>query len=240
MHIVLGRWTQDRLNNLMHEASDVTDSGERIKFLSRFFLGVDYKGTTLIGDEDSPEFFVINLDKVDCFTFIDYIEAMRISVSFPEFKENLQKVRYREGKIAFENRNHFFTDWIEFNSHLITDVTGQVSDQRAESITKTLNLKENGSLFINGIQPRERKFSYIPSDALDEKVLSNLKTGDYAGIYSKFQGLDVSHVGIVIKEGNNIYIRHACSDKKHRKVLDQDINKYMANKPGLVVLRPKP
>ncbi len=239
MHIVLGRWTQDRLNNLMRESLDITDAGERIKFLSRFFLGVDYKGSTLIGDADSPEFFVINLDKVDCFTFIDYIEAMRISVSFPEFKENLQKVRYREGKIEFENRNHFFTDWIDFNDNLITDVTDQVSDQRAESITKTLNLKEDGSFFINGIQPRERKISYIPSDVLDERVISNLKTGDYAGIYSNFHGLDVSHVGIVIKEGNNIYIRHACSDKKHRKVLDQDLNEYMTHKPGLIVLRPK-
>jgi hypothetical protein len=46
-------------------------------------------------------------------------------------------------------------------------------------------------------------------------------------------------VGILIKDGDKIYLRHASSLKKHRKVIDQDFKKYIVGKPGIIVLRPK-
>jgi len=69
--------------------------------------------------------------------------------------------------------------------------------------------------------------------------MDRLKTGDYAGIYSVTEGLDVSHVGIIIKKGDNIYLRHASSQKEIRKVVDQDFRKYIVGKPGIIILRPK-
>jgi hypothetical protein len=62
--------------------------------------------------------------------------------------------------------------------------------------------------------------------------------GDYTGIYSDLKGLDVSHVGIIIKDGVNVYLRHASSQKEYSKVIDQDFRKYMVDKPGIIVLRP--
>jgi hypothetical protein len=66
-----------------------------------------------------------------------------------------------------------------------------------------------------------------------------MRTGDYVGIYSEIKGLDVSHVGIVIKDGDKIYLRHASSQKKQRKVVDQDFKDYIFKKPGIIVFRPK-
>ena len=257
---ILGKWTSEKLDVLLHESSEMkislspplpkgdsgglpfissNDTGIRIDYLSKQFIGTTYQESTLIGDINTPEVFVINLEAVDCFTFLDYIESMRRSVSFDEFRENLRKVRYRGGEISFKNRNHFFTDWCEFNSNFIDDITGQLGGKMVIAVRKLLNQKDDGTYFLLGIQPRERLITYIPVDMIDSSILGQLRTGDYIGIYSEKQGLDVSHVGIFIKEENKTYLRHASSLKKYRKVIDQDFSDYIADKPGILVFRSK-
>jgi hypothetical protein len=238
-NILLGKWTQGELDRLIRESSQIKNAGKRIEFLSRQFMGLDYKESTLIGDINTPEVFMINLKGVDCFTYIDYIEAMRLSRSFSKFKVNLKKVRYKSGKVAFENRNHFFTDWQEFNSDFVDDVTEEIGGGKAIRFQKRLNEKEDGTYFLIGINPVQREIKYIPSDAIDDSIINKMRTGDYVGIYSKIKGLDVSHVGIVIKDGDKIYLRHASSQKKQRKVVDQDFKDYIFKKPGIIVFRPK-
>jgi hypothetical protein len=240
--VILDRWTEERLNAIMSEAAEIQDAGERIAFFSEKFLGLPYQEKTLIGDIKTPEVFVINLSAVDCFTFIDYIEAMRLSGSFSEFRENLRRVRYKTGKVAFENRNHFFSDWAIFNAEIVEDVTRKIGGKNTIKINKTLNVKQDGMHFVPGIQPRDIAISYIPSQYIHE---DKLKTGDYVGIYSEKAGLDVSHVGIIIKNENSslfthhssLLLRHASSIQ--RKVVDEDFKDYIANKHGLIILRAK-
>jgi hypothetical protein len=148
-------------------------------------------------------------------------------------------VRYRGGEISFKNRNHFFTDWCEFNSNFIDDVTVQIGSKKVRSIMKLLNQKEDGSYYLPGIQLKDRLITYLPVDMIDDSILSELRTGDYIGIYSEKQGLDVSHVGIFIKRENDIFLRHASSLKEYRKVVDQDFRDYVADKPGILVFRNK-
>ncbi len=235
--IIWGGWTETGLNDILREAAKIQDADERIAFLSEKFLGIPYKESTLIGDVNSPEIFVVNLEGVDCFTFIDYVEAMRLSSSFDEFKENLKEVRYKSGNVSFKSRNHFFTDWKEFNPEFVDDITEEIGGRNVVKTLKVLNLKEDGSCYLAGIQARGREIKYIPPGAGDDFVIEKLKTGDYAGIYSEKAGLDVSHVGIIIKIANGIYLRHASSIK--RKVVDEDFKEYMHSKPGLIVLRAK-
>jgi len=215
------------------------DTGKRIDIISGQFLGIDYGESTLTGDKDTPEVFVINLHTVDCFTLLDYVEAMRISSSYSGFEENLKKVRYKSGVVSFQNRNHFFTDWKESNAELVEDITEKIGEDRAIKVQKLLNKKEDGMHFIDGIEPFFREITYIPSDLIDNPVLEKMRTGDYVGIYSHMKGLDVSHVGIIIKDADTIYLRHASSQKEFRKVIDQDFKSYMADKPGIVVFRRK-
>jgi hypothetical protein len=238
-NILLGKFSQEEIDHVIRQASAMEVITERIDFLSGQFLGLDYRESTLIGTINTPEELVINLKGVDCFTYIDYVEAMRLSNSFSAFKVNLRKVRYKSGIVVFENRNHFFTDWRERNSDSIDDITEEIGFQKAIKIQKLLNEKEDGTYFLLGVHPVKREFSYIPSDAVDDLILHKLKTGDYVGIYSEVQGLDVSHVGIIIKDGDAIYLRHASSLKECRKVVDQDFKRYIFGKPGLIVLRPK-
>src|SRR4030043_1383961 len=235
--ILLGNLTPESLNSILYEASKIHDMGIRIDFLSRHLLPAPYQESTLRGDINTQEVFVINLEGIDCFTFLDYVESMRLSSSLNEFKENLKKVRYRGGNVSFKNRNHFFTDWCEFNSDLIDDVTEQVGGKKVIRVKKILNEKEDGTLFLQGIQPRERLIHYIPANTLDDLIINTLRTGDYIGIYSTEKGLDVSHVGIFIQERDKIYLRHASSLNEYRKVIDQGFKDYIAEKPGIIIFR---
>jgi hypothetical protein len=238
MHIDLGIWTAEELDRLIRDASHIGDPGQRIAFLSQRFLGTFYQESTLIGDEHTPEELVINFRGVDCFTFLDYVEAMRISGSFIQFRDILKRVRYRNSIVSFKTRNHFFTDWIDYNAAFVEDVTAQIAGGQAGSVQKVLNQKEDGSLLLKGIEPKRRTVTFIPADGLDENVMQGLRTGDYAGIYSEMPCLDVSHVGIIIRKADAVSLRHASSATAVRKVIDQPLRDAMAGKPGLIVLRP--
>lgn len=238
MDVVTGKWTQGELDRIIRESSKIRDPAGRIALLSKEFLGAGYWGHTLRGDRNTPEVFVIDLGGVDCFTFIDYVEAMRISGSFSEFIASLQKIRYKGGHISFKDRNHFFIDWREYNMALIEDAAGEIANSVTVKVRKMLNLKKDGTFWVAGIRPVQREIEYIPCGAVDDQVLAGLRTGDYAGIYSDAPGLDVSHVGIIIKDEGNIYLRHASA--RHKKVVDEDLKNYISDKPGLIILRPRP
>ncbi len=231
-----GRWTTTQLDKLLLESSVTVSPEDRIERLSSQFLDVPYKENTLTGGINTTEVLVINLRQVDCFTFLDYIEAMRVSSSYAEFERNLIRVRYKDGIVLFKNRNHFFTDWVENNSSFVSDVTEAIGCGKARKIQKTLNLKENRDRYLQGIKPIKRVINYLPADFVDAQLTAGLKTGDYAGIYSDRPGLDVSHVGIIIKDRNDTFIRHASSVKK--RVVDEPLIDYVSSSPGIIILRP--
>jgi hypothetical protein len=236
--ILLGTWAGDQMSGILHEGSRIGAMPERIRFLSDKLLGTPYRESTLIGDRDIPEVFVVDLTGLDCFTFIDYIDAMRLSTTIEEFKEQVRRARYREGRVTFRGRNHFFTDWSHFNNDRVLDITEEIGRGQAVKTLVNLNRKEDGSLFIPGIKPSRREMAYIPVSALNSSVTERLVTGDYLGIYADTPGLDVSHVGIVIQQGGRSWLRHASSLEKYRKVVDDALPAYLEGKPGVIVLRP--
>ncbi|HVY55087.1 MAG TPA: N-acetylmuramoyl-L-alanine amidase-like domain-containing protein [Thermodesulfobacteriota bacterium] len=236
--IKLGKWTEGSLTEVMTEASKLGSPGERIAFISEKFLGTPYAASTLTGSIDTPEVFTIDLEGMDCFTFIDYVEAMSLSDSFPEFKDSLRNIRYDRGVVSFTKRNHFFSDWPINNSQYIEDVTSEVGGKNTVAVSKKLNLKSDGTYYLPGIPVKERTIYYIPSVSLSPSVLDKLMTGDFAGIYTDKDGLDASHTGLIIKKGGKVFLRDASSREKNKKVVDEGLSEYMKNRPGLIVYRP--
>lgn len=230
----LGQWSAKAIDEMLACASAMPDLSARIDFISGRFLGVPYGESTLIGSPGSPEVLVIDLRAVDCFTYLDYVESMRLSRSFHEFRRQLMRVRYRSGTVAYAARNHFFTDWTA--SIRVQDVTGVIGREKTAAVHKTLNRKGDGGSILPEIPPVERSIQFIPAGTLDGRTLDGLRTGDYIGIYAPADGLDVSHVGVFIRHEGRILLRHASSIA--RKVIDQDFNLYIEGKPGIVVLRP--
>jgi len=234
-----GKWSLAEVEALVAQASTIKNAGERISFLSGQFIGAPYQPDTLTGDIDTEEVFTVNLGGLDCFTLIDYVEAMRLSTSFASFRANLKKVRYQNGIISFGRRNHFFTDWAVYNSDVIEEVTLKMAPGITRTIRKQLNIKEDGLPYVPGVKPAQRDINYIPASAIGEAVIDRLNTGDYIGIYSGFKGLDVSHIGIFIRDDEKKLLRHASSKAEHKQVIDEDFMAYVSSKPGIIVLRPR-
>ncbi|MEQ9617787.1 MAG: DUF1460 domain-containing protein [Deltaproteobacteria bacterium] len=236
--IKLGNWTEADLDKVMKDSSESGSTGKQIDFISEKFLDTPYKDSTLTGDLNTQEVFTIDLEGMDCFTYIDYVEAMRLSESFPQFEEELKKVRYKKGNINFQDRNHFFSDWTVYNKNYVRDLTREIGGEKTRELLKNLNRKKDGTVFLPGIPVTERTIYYIPSAEIDKTVTDKLNTGDYVGIYTDIEGLDVSHTGIIIKKEGGIFLRHASSRENNKKVVDEDLIEYIQNKPGLVIYRP--
>ena len=230
--ISLGEWSEEKIEGLLKEAPRPTE--ERIAFLSRTFLSSPYKEAPL--SPPGEEVLVIDLEGFDCFTYLDTVEALRLSNSFAEFKKNLVRVRYKDGEVSYARRNHFFSDWAWWNRGLIFDATNAIGESHTRLATKTLNVAEDGSFIVQGIPPTKRQIRFVPSDCLPS-CLDRLKTGDYIGIYTSRPGLDCCHVGIFIRGEGGLILRHASS--RAGTVVDEDFEHYMKDKEGVVVLRPK-
>ncbi|MCX8110021.1 MAG: DUF1460 domain-containing protein [Syntrophorhabdaceae bacterium] len=239
MVISLGKWTPDSLDVIISKASKIPEPGQRIGFISGLFIGTPYADNTLKGGVNVKEELVVNLEGMDCFTFIDYVEAMRLSSSFDRFLTYLQRIRYRDASVEFTHRNHFFTDWVVYNSDFIEDITENIGRGKARNIEKVLNKKDDGSFFVPGIGIVKRRLIFIPSYEIDSSITEQLKTGDYAGLYTDRPGLDVSHVGIFIKDKDKIFLRHASSREQYRRVMDEDFIEYVKARDGIIVLRPR-
>lgn len=235
--IVLGNWTEQSIETLIEQAGAKDGAGAKIEFLSEKFLGTPYAGNTLGGARGETEQLTVDLSGVDCFTYIDYVESLRLSGSFGEFKEKLAQTRYKDGAVRWENRKHFFSDWVSGNDKNARDVTREVGGNITATVTKELNRKTDGSPWLPGLATVKRDVSYISSQKLSPQLLREIKTGDYLGVYSDKNGLDVSHTGIAVRKNGVVYLRHAST--VHEKVLDEELAAYMKNKPGLLVYRAK-
>ena len=201
-----------------------------------FFINTPYKGNMLIGNENRKEKLVINFSGLDCFTYIDYIESIKGSKTINNFIKSLKRIRYKNANITYRNRNHFFTDWIFYNN--FKDMVKEISGGNYNVRVKYLNRKKNKQeRYLKKIPIIKREINYIPIKNITKSVLKKLKTGDYIGIYTDIAGLDVTHVGIIIKKNNSVYFRHASSLKKNRKIITNKFTNYMKNKKGFIVIR---
>ncbi|HIC77154.1 MAG TPA: DUF1460 domain-containing protein [Candidatus Dadabacteria bacterium] len=205
---------------------------------SEVFLGVPYKSNTLIGDKNTKEKLVVNLEAMDCFTYLDYVHALRVENprDYYDFIDNLKHTRYKKGVVSFETRNHFFYDW-SLNVQDIKDITKEIRHDKVTTVTKRLNKKSDGSLFVDGIPIREVEISYLNPRFLTKNNLNLLNNLDYIGIYSEKEGLDVSHVGILIIKGGKWYFRHASNKPEIDSVVDVDFLEYIKSMPGIIVYR---
>lgn len=206
-----------------------------VDIVSSAFLGTPYLANSLIGSSVKDEVFVVNLSGMDCFTYVDYIESMRRVDSYKMFLSELKKVRYKGSRVSYKLRRHFFSDWIGSN---VKDITYDIGGDMVKTVHKFLNQKKSKKLYLAGIDIVEREISYLPSNQITHELLSQLRSGDYIGIYTNLNGLDVTHVGIFIRKGEKFIFRHASSSKKNHSVVDSDFLKYIKSKEGIIAYRP--
>ncbi|CAO96807.1 DUF1460 domain-containing protein [Erwinia tasmaniensis] len=237
--VKMDRFTFEKVNEVIREkvmTSGEVEHGNLVSSVSSAFLNTPYKGNTLVGSADTNEILVADFNGVDCFTLIDYVEALTRAKDYKSFINKLVETRYAQGNVAYFSRKHFFTDWSAVAPYNATDVTRKISSDYV-SVQKNLNAKADGGEYIPNLGIIPREINYIPGHAIDAAVLAKLKSGDYIGVHSKLPGLDVSHTGIIIKTAGKVWFRNASSLASNMKVVDSPFVEYMTSKPGFIVLR---
>lgn len=116
------------------------NQGDLIGLVSSTFLQTPYQADTLFGSQSTPEQLVVNFRGVDCFTLVDYVQALTKSNSRQAFLRQLVKTRYVDGKVSYLTRRHFLSDWFAKSPQNARDVTPEISPHYLTA-EKHLNLK---------------------------------------------------------------------------------------------------
>ena len=167
--------------------------------------------------------------------------------NFANFKEQLTKIRYREGVIdGYASRLHYFSDWIRDNERkgIISECTSETSCSQTQELwlnfmsthaESYLPMQKDTSL-IGKIASREKEWqdvqvSYIPKEKLNlSSQKLKIKDGDIIALTTNIKGLDVVHVGFAFWKGEKLHLLHASSIAK--KVIEdsQSLYDYSKNK----------
>lgn len=99
------------LPRLIEEARAYPSMSERIAYISHALLGAPYITDPLGGGPDEKERLTLREDGFDCVTFCETVLAAARSRTPDAFAFELRKLRYRDGKIDWFARNHYFVEW---------------------------------------------------------------------------------------------------------------------------------
>jgi len=218
-----------RVEQLLSKTKANRSAGSRIDVLSRQFLGHTYKPFPLIGSVDTPEVFTASLNGFDCVTYIETILALSRSSTVADFVEWLRKIRYEQGQIQWDRRNHYMTGWIRNNARegIIRQVRNGVS-----AVTKERLLD-----VVPGLAARRTRLQCVPKSSL-RALRSRLQTGDLIFFASTRKNLDIFHCGIIVRDGKCILMRHA--SRSRGGVVEQDLDEFLKENrmAGVIVVRP--
>ena len=233
--------------------------GDLVLKIGLDFLNTPYVAKTL--DKTKDEKLVINLHQLDCTTFAENCLALARTVKSTQpdaetFCSEIEKIRYRGGKLeGYASRLHYFCEWISDN-----EVRGIVKAMAKEMGGKMLPIhldfmsahpKEypqliNDTETTDKIKTIEKKvsaqqFYYIPADQF-ESVEGLVKDGDIVTLTTSIPGIDVSHVGILMKKDGRIFLLHASSGIMKVVISQEPFAQYLAKSKkttGVMIARPQ-
>ncbi len=113
----------------------------RLQFISNQFLGKPYLLAAL-GEGNEGTFDkapLYRFDSFDCETFVDTVLALALGSNPQQFKQLINKIRYKNGQISYQNRNHFTgLDWNRNNQKqgFIKDITFSITGVHDKPIAK--------------------------------------------------------------------------------------------------------
>ena len=195
---------------------------------------------------------VINLDSVDCTTFVEYVSAAVLGRTTFTYEGDsilrrfVQALRYRDGKRGnYATRNHYFTDWILNGEEqgLMTEVTPTLTGARQQQ--RPINFMSANTRYYPQLEKSQKmkldirevenylskRFSYFVPSAQIFECYDELQHGDIVAFVTGTMGLDVQHVGFVWKpEGTKMpRLLHASLSKSSVVVSDLSLQDYAMN-----------
>jgi len=173
---------------------------------------------------------------------------------FESYAAELEKIRYRDGiRNQYPSRLHYFSDWVQNNE--IKGIISGAPNQDGVKSDKVINymstnpsnypvLREHPEIIpIIAQQEKvlsEKGFMYFPKSNI-ANLYRNLKHGDIVAFTSSIDGIDVNHVGIVVKKSNEFYLLHASKSGKKVLVAESPIADFIkpaSKNNGIIIARP--
>jgi cell wall-associated NlpC family hydrolase len=221
-----------QLNQLLSKARHSASAAGRMDVLSRDFLGRPYRQGPLIGSADSAEVFTASLDGFDCVTYIETVLALARASDVDDFIKWLRQIRYQQGCIRWERRNHYMTSWIRHN--LRQGMIRPVSIPRVPIVSRQRVLNA-----VPGLAARPARVNCVPKPAAKRLVEPHLQSGDLIFFVSTRRNLDVFHAGIIVRGNEKILMRHA--SRSHGMVVEQELDDFLTENrmAGIIVERPQ-
>jgi len=225
-------------------------------------IGMSFQGTPYVAatlENGLAEKLVINAHQLDCTTFVETALTLARTVKlkqkdFQSYVSELEKLRYRDGKRnQYPSRLHYFCEWIANNEkkHIIDGSP----NKNGVKLDKPINymsthpadypvLKEFPAL-IPSIAEQEKALSsigfyYFPKNDIPN-LYRNLQNGDIIALTSTIEGVDVNHVGIIVKRGDEFYLLHAPLSGKKVLISDGPITDFLkpaSKNSGIMIARP--
>jgi cell wall-associated NlpC family hydrolase len=224
-----------------------------------FLLNTPYVAGTLEGNRE--EELVINLQGLDCMTFVENCLALSRAAQLPypdyeQFVRQLKEIRYREGVVnGYTSRLHYTTDWITDNvgKGTIEDITYALGGKKFQPHVGFMSahpdrypaLQENPQdvevmASIENTINQRTTYYYIPRNEIREKQ-SLIKNGDIICFTTSLSGLDISHLGIAYWDKGQLSFIHASTKYKKVIVNPESLADYcgmIKTNTGIMVLRP--
>jgi len=209
-------------NALWQEGINIKNTNERINYFSnklkgkKYFLGPMGEGTS-IGPSYKPR---VNFNEMDCVTYMELALALAYSKDYGDFFDILQSIRYKNGIIDYNMRNHYLiADWTANNNFNIFGGT--------ETFEKEINKK--GFFKDSSVTNPKISITYLPKkEAIIYADTVKLAKDTIFGvaILSELPGLDAAHTGFAVngKKGG-LMLRHASQLKG--KVIEQPLSEFL-------------
>ena len=149
-------------------------------------------------------------------------------MSESDFAANLQRIRYREGKIdGYTSRLHYTSDWINngVRGGFMEDVTAanspytqKLSLSYMSSHPELYKHLSNSPENVTKMAEYEKALSgqeihWLPKDKLPVNGLPWIKSGDIIVLTTNIPGLDTAHMGIAIYVKDTLCLLHASSSR---------------------------
>ena len=201
---------------LIEKARTLEPISARMELISRTYIGTRYVANTLIGGPRRPEQFVVRDDAFDCVTYCEIVLATALARDYDEFETALKKIRYANGDVRWDERNHYFAEWCR--KAVEKKICRPIELPKSRTIDKTVNFGNLGQ--------RQVSMQCVPAESLLERP-SQLANGDIIGFLSRRPNLDFFHTGLVMLSPKGEVILRNASQSRGR-VLDMPMERFVA------------
>ena len=246
---------------------DITEFGDLLGAIGERLVGTRYEPHTL--EIPGPERLVINLEALDCVTFVENVLVMaRLAWAAPAglvndpagfeaaYRRELTAIRYRGGDLdGYPSRLHYFSEWIADNDAMglveaISRRLGGVEDESTIDFMSThpdayRQLSDPGALAQ--ITAMEARLVGVPRHYLPEHGIEaaapGIRDGDIIAATSTVAGLDIAHTGIAVRRGGVLRLLHAPLVGSHVQISEESLAERILRiegQDGIMVARPLP